>query len=217
MNLMNDMKTLISKNIRDYGMYIALIVIILIFTILTDGLFISSRNISNLLDSAGYIAVLAVGVMLVIVIRHIDLSIGFLAGFLGAIAAILVPFMSLWRGFFQGYDKMQPTAISQLVEQIVRIIVLLGGSFLVMEVFGGKAQTAVSFAVFAATIGAAGGLIVLYYYWKKYQPEFNSLRSESVTSSRLPLSDIYKEVVKYSVPMVFVGVANPLFKLFLAV
>jgi len=50
----------------------------------------SSRNISNLLDSAGYIAVLAVGVMLVIVIRHIDLSIGFLAGFLGAIAAILL-------------------------------------------------------------------------------------------------------------------------------
>lgn len=90
MNLINDMKTLISKNIRDYGMYIALFVIILIFTVLTDGLFISSRNISNLLDSAGYIAVLAVGVMLVIVIRHIDLSIGFLAGFLGAIAAILL-------------------------------------------------------------------------------------------------------------------------------
>lgn len=90
MTLINDMRKLISKNIRDYGMYIALLVIILIFTILTDGLFISSRNISNLLDSAGYIAVLAVGVMLVIVIRHIDLSIGFLAGFLGAIAAILL-------------------------------------------------------------------------------------------------------------------------------
>ncbi|KIY23217.1 MULTISPECIES: sugar ABC transporter permease [Mesobacillus] len=90
MTLINDLKTLISKNIRDYGMYIALLVIFLIFTILTNGLFISSRNISNLLDSAGYIAVLAVGVMLVIVIRHIDLSIGFLAGFLGAIAAILL-------------------------------------------------------------------------------------------------------------------------------
>jgi putative multiple sugar transport system permease protein len=90
MTLINDVKALISKNIRDYGMYIALFVIFLIFTVLTDGLFISSRNISNLLDSAGYIAVLAVGVMLVIVIRHIDLSIGFLAGFLGAIAAILL-------------------------------------------------------------------------------------------------------------------------------
>jgi len=90
MKLFNELKGLIKHNIRDYGMYIALIVIMITFSILTDGLFISSRNISNLLDSAGYIAVLAVGVMLVIVIRHIDLSIGFLAGFLGAIAAILL-------------------------------------------------------------------------------------------------------------------------------
>ncbi|KUP03918.1 ABC transporter permease [Bacillus coahuilensis m2-6] len=90
MKLVQEAQQLVKHNIRDYGMYIALIVIMITFTILTDGLFMSSRNISNLLDSAGYIAVLAVGVMLVIVIRHIDLSIGFLAGFLGAIAAILL-------------------------------------------------------------------------------------------------------------------------------
>lgn len=90
MKILNEVKVLIKDNIRDYGMYIALIFIMLAFTVMTDGLFISSRNISNLLDSAGYIAVLAVGVMLVIVIRHIDLSIGFLAGFLGAIAAMLM-------------------------------------------------------------------------------------------------------------------------------
>lgn len=57
---------------------------------MTDGLFMSSRNISNLIDSAGYIAVLAVGMTLVIVIRHIDLSVGFVAGFLGAIVAIML-------------------------------------------------------------------------------------------------------------------------------
>ncbi|MFD1739727.1 sugar ABC transporter permease [Bacillus salitolerans] len=90
MNLLGEAKTLINENIRDYGMYIALIVIILSFSIMTDGLFMSSRNISNLLDSAGYIAVLAVGMTLVIVIRHIDLSVGYAAGFLGAIAAILL-------------------------------------------------------------------------------------------------------------------------------
>ena len=72
MNFFSEIKKLISENIRDYGMYIALFVIFLIFSIMTDGLFMSSRNISNLLDSAGYIAVLAVGVMLVIVIRHSD-------------------------------------------------------------------------------------------------------------------------------------------------
>lgn len=90
MNMYQEAKTLIRANIRDYGMYIALFVIILTFTIMTDGLFISSRNISNLLDSAGYIAVLAVAMTLIIVIRHIDLSVGYVAGFLGAIAAILL-------------------------------------------------------------------------------------------------------------------------------
>lgn len=90
MNFYKEAKALVKANIRDYGMYIALIVIMLTFTIMTDGLFISSRNVSNLLDSAGYIAVLAVGMTLVIVIRHIDLSVGFLAGFLGAIAAIFL-------------------------------------------------------------------------------------------------------------------------------
>jgi putative multiple sugar transport system permease protein len=90
MNLLQEAKMLIRDNIRDYGMYIALFVIILTFTFMTDGLFITSRNISNLLDSAGYIAVLAVGMTLVIVIRHIDLSVGYAAGFLGAIAAILL-------------------------------------------------------------------------------------------------------------------------------
>lgn len=90
MNFFTELRSLVKVNIRDYGMYIALLFIMLTFSLMTDGLFMSSRNISNLLDSAGYIAVLAVGMTLVIVIRHIDLSVGFLAGFLGAIAAILL-------------------------------------------------------------------------------------------------------------------------------
>jgi len=85
-----EMLSLLKVNVREYGMYIALFVIMLIFSILTDGLFMSSRNISNLLDATGYIAVLAVGMTLVIVIRHIDLSVGYAAGFMGAIAAILL-------------------------------------------------------------------------------------------------------------------------------
>ena len=85
-----DLKKILRQNIREYGMYIALFAIMLIFTITTDGLFISSRNLSNLLNQVGYIAVLAVGMTLVIVIRHIDLSVGFLAGFLGAVAAIML-------------------------------------------------------------------------------------------------------------------------------
>ncbi len=88
MSFLKNIKSVLRENIREYGMFIALFFIGAIFTIATDGLFISSRNISNLFNQTGYIAVLAVGMTLVIIIQQIDLSVGFLAGFMGAIAAI---------------------------------------------------------------------------------------------------------------------------------
>lgn len=88
MTLINDVRKLLKENIRESGMFIALFVIMAFFAIRTDGLFLSSRNLVNLVNQTGYIAVLAVGMTLIIVIRHIDLSVGFLAGFLGAVAAI---------------------------------------------------------------------------------------------------------------------------------
>ena len=88
MSFIKDARKLLRENIRDYGMFIALFVIMMFFTFATDGLFLSPRNIGNLVNQTGYIAVLAIGMTLVIVIRHIDLSVGFLAGFLGAVAAI---------------------------------------------------------------------------------------------------------------------------------
>lgn len=81
-----------AHNIRDYGMYIAFVVVVIIFTATTKGLFLSARNIVNLVNSTSYIAVLAIGMTLVIVIRHIDLSVGFLAGTLGAVAALTLKF-----------------------------------------------------------------------------------------------------------------------------
>lgn len=88
MSFMQSLQRMIRLNIRDYGMYIALFAIWAFFTITTNGLFISPRNIANLLNQTGYIAVIAAGMTLVIVIRHIDLSVGFLSGFLAAVAAI---------------------------------------------------------------------------------------------------------------------------------
>ncbi|SOC36636.1 putative polysaccharide biosynthesis protein [Ureibacillus acetophenoni] len=129
-------------------------------------------------------------------------------------ALIVVPFMSLVRGFFQGYNKMEPTAISQLIEQIVRIVFLLVGSFIIVVLLKGKPETAISLSVFAAFIGAIGGLLILGVYWKKYNEEFTLLRNSSRgTTSNLQLSKIYKEVLTYSIPIIFVGLANPLFQL----
>lgn len=96
MTFFDDIQKILKQNIREYGMYIALFVIIVIFALSTpNAAFISSRNISNLFNQTGYIAVLAVGMTLVIVIRHVDLSVGFLAGFLGAVAAIALKFWEL--------------------------------------------------------------------------------------------------------------------------
>jgi putative multiple sugar transport system permease protein len=91
---MKNAKELLLQNAREFGMYIALVVIVTTLTIMTKGVFISSRNITNLLNQTGYIVVLAVGMTLVIVIRHIDLSVGYLSGFLGAVAAIA---MTRWH------------------------------------------------------------------------------------------------------------------------
>ena len=92
MSFAKQIQKVLRENIREYGMYIALLAIMAIFTITTKGIFLSPRNISNLINQTGYIAVLAVGMTLVIVIRHIDLSVGFLSGFIGALAAISLVF-----------------------------------------------------------------------------------------------------------------------------
>ena len=82
-------------------------------------------------------------------------------------ALILVPFMSIIRGYFQGHEEMAPTAVSQVIEQIVRIVFLLAGVFIVLKVMDGNLVEAISIATFAATVGAVGGLIVLVLVLEK--------------------------------------------------
>lgn len=85
-----EIAALVKANIRDYMMYIALVIIMIFFTWKTNGGFIQARNISNLINQAGYVAVLAIGMTLILILKHIDLSVGYVAGFCGAAAAILI-------------------------------------------------------------------------------------------------------------------------------
>ena len=98
-------------------MYIAFVVIVLFFTIATKGLFVSSRNIGNLVNATSYIAILAVGMTLVIVIRHIDLSVGYLAGTLGAVAAISMKYwgLSVWSDHSVGIGARDACGIDYRV------------------------------------------------------------------------------------------------------
>ncbi|MDE5899190.1 MAG: sugar ABC transporter permease [Treponemataceae bacterium] len=81
---------ILKRNVRDMGMFVALMAVMIFFTIVTGGMFMTPRNLSNLFDQTGYVAVLAIGMTLILVIRQIDLSVGFAAGFIGAIAATLM-------------------------------------------------------------------------------------------------------------------------------
>lgn len=85
-------------NLQSYTLIIALICIALIFSFFTNGEFLSSRNLSNLFTQMAVIAILAVGMTLVIVAGHIDLSVGSIVGLTGGIAAIL----QVWHGWNTG-------------------------------------------------------------------------------------------------------------------
>ena len=108
---------LFKSNIRDYGMLIALIAIMAFFQYQTDGILMKPVNITNLVLQNSYIIVMALGMLLIIVAGWIDLSVGSVAAFVGAIAAVLMVKMDVhWSltmlvsliiggliGAFQGY------------------------------------------------------------------------------------------------------------------
>ncbi|KOG33390.1 multiple monosaccharide ABC transporter permease [Streptomyces resistomycificus] len=77
------------RNMRQYGMLIALGLIVALFAVWTDGDLLLPRNVSNLVLQNSYVLILAIGMMLVIIAGHIDLSVGSLTAFVGAFAAVL--------------------------------------------------------------------------------------------------------------------------------
>ncbi|MFG2935837.1 multiple monosaccharide ABC transporter permease [Streptomyces sp. NPDC048179] len=77
------------RNMRQYGMLIALGLIVALFAVWTDGDLLLPRNVSNLVLQNSYILILAIGMMMVIIAGHIDLSVGSLTAFVGAFAAVL--------------------------------------------------------------------------------------------------------------------------------
>lgn len=78
------------KNLREYGMLISLAVIMAFFQYVTDGTLMQPLNLTNLLLQNSYIVIMALAMLLVIVAGHIDLSVGSVAGFVGALAAVLM-------------------------------------------------------------------------------------------------------------------------------
>src|SRR5437899_2454483 len=80
----------IKHNLRTYGMLLSLFAIMLFFQVVTDGTLLQPLNLTNLVLQNSYIVIMALGMLLVIVTGHIDLSVGSVAGFIGAVAAVLM-------------------------------------------------------------------------------------------------------------------------------
>lgn len=80
----------IKSHFRDYGMLLSLLVIMLFFQVMTDGTLLKPLNLTNLILQNSYIVIMALGMLLVIVAGHIDLSVGSVVGFVGGLAAVLM-------------------------------------------------------------------------------------------------------------------------------
>lgn len=130
-----------------------------------------------------------------------------------SIALIIIPSMSLIRGYFQGFESMGPTAVSQLVEQIVRIGFILVGAYIVRTLLDGSVTYAVSVATFGAFVGGLASLAVLIIYWIKRKRHLDKQLSESTKNYNIPLRAMYKELIAYAVPFVAVGLAMSLYQL----
>jgi putative multiple sugar transport system permease protein len=84
------LKTVLQGNFRQYGMVAALVVIVILFQVWTSGILLKPLNVTNIVQQNGYILILAIGMVIVIISGHIDLSVGSIAGFIGAMSAVLM-------------------------------------------------------------------------------------------------------------------------------
>jgi putative multiple sugar transport system permease protein len=96
----SDIRALLTRNLRQSGIYVAFVAIVALFAILTDGVLLSPINITNIVLQYSYILVLAIGMVIVIIAGHIDLSVGSVVALTGAVSAVVViqQGMPWWAG-----------------------------------------------------------------------------------------------------------------------
>ncbi len=123
-------------------------------------------------------------------------------------AILVVPFLSVTKGFLQGYKYISPTSISQIIEQVVRVAVILIGSYLALRVFGTDMTTAVGIAVSGAFIG---GLVA--YIYLKLKIKKNNLLPKYSTEDKVNITkrEILKKILKYSIPFILISLIYNLY------
>ena len=100
MGALESVKDVFTKNIRQSGIYLAFVAIVVLFYFLTDGILLTPQNVTNIVVQNSYILILAIGMVIVIIAGHIDLSVGSVVGFTGAVSGVFTVRMGLpwWVG-----------------------------------------------------------------------------------------------------------------------
>lgn len=168
----------LSINFRQYGILAALVVIIILFQVLTRGRLLMPGNVNNLIQQNAYVIILAIGMVIVIIAGHIDLSVGSIVAMVGAIAAISMDSWGLpwfvaialalvtgaavgaWQGFwvaFVGIPAFIVTLAGMLIFRGLTLVLLTGGTIAGLP----SEFTAVGAGWLPGALGELGGLDVL--------------------------------------------------------
>ena len=122
-------------------------------------------------------------------------------------AILVIPFLSVTKGFLQGHKFITPTSISQIIEQVVRVIVILLGSFIALRVFDSDLTTAVGIAVSGAFFGGVAAYLYLRYKLKKSRILEEKVEDDTSVSSK----EICKKILQYSIPFIVISLIYNLY------
>ncbi len=131
-----------------------------------------------------------------------------------AVAVLIIPILSILRGYLQGYSDMAPSAISQFIEQIARVIYMLVATYLIMVVNKGSYINAVVQSTFAAFIGAAVAIAILVLAILKKLPKLRRLSRSSKPVENLNERNFTREIFEQAVPFIILDAGITFFNLF---
>ncbi len=128
-----------------------------------------------------------------------------------ATAILVVPFLSVSKGYLQGHKIMQVSSVANILEQIVRVIVILGGSFFALKVFHTSITTAVGIAVFGATMGAIAAYFYVYDKIRKNKAILKRDAKITRDEAKIDNNAIAKKIIFYALPFVAISVLQSAF------
>lgn len=124
-----------------------------------------------------------------------------------ATAILIVPTLSIYRGYFEGHKFITQPSLSQIVEQIVRVFIIVLGSFLTIKVFNLSLQTGIGVAVFGATAGAFVAYLYLLDKMKKNKEAFAIAKNvDSKDIPKIAGKEILKKIFWYALPFIMIDV-----------